>query len=87
MMAPEREAGQVASAACRLGGRLVILDRARGADWIDADYRWVVMHLPSTLHVAVGTRAHARAIMEGVAEAPTLDEAARHADILPEEGA
>ena len=63
----------------------MIYDRKFGAGDIEADYRWVVMHEPSSLHVVVESLAHARSIMKGVARAATRDEAAVHADILPSE--
>jgi hypothetical protein len=78
-------AGYVAELRCRLGGHIVIYDRERGADYIEGAGRWVVMHEPSSLHVVVGSLAHARSIMKGVARAATRDEAAIHADILPSE--
>ncbi|HTH63253.1 MAG TPA: hypothetical protein VL563_01120 [Gemmatimonadales bacterium] len=77
-------AGYVAELRCTLGGHVVIYDRARGADWIAGDERWVVMHEPSSLHVCVTSIAVARSIMKGVAAATTRDEACYHADILPE---
>lgn len=77
-------AGYVCELKAKLGGHIVIYDRQRGGDWIDADQRWVVMHEPSSLHVEVRTLAHARDVMKGVARAVTRDEAAGYADILPE---
>ena len=77
-------AGYVCSLKCRLGGSVVVLDR-REVPEVDADERWVLMHMPSTRHVAVRTLAHARDAMKGVARAATRNEAARHADILPVE--
>jgi len=52
--------GYVASRKCYAGcgGYIVIYDRENGFD-IDADERWIVMHEPSSLHVAVPTRAGA----------------------------
>jgi hypothetical protein len=49
----------------------------------DADYRWVVMHEPSSRHVAVTSQGIAREIMKGVAKARDLDAAREVADILP----
>jgi hypothetical protein len=76
-------AGYVCELKAKLGGHIVILDRENGASDIDADYRWIVMHMPSTQHIAVRSLAHARQIMKGVAKARSIDEACEHADILP----
>jgi hypothetical protein len=65
----------------------VIYDRKFGAGDIESDGRWVVVHEPSSLHVAVGSLDHARSIMKDVARAATRDETAVHADILPSEEA
>jgi hypothetical protein len=75
--------GYVSERKCKLGGHIVILDRQNGADWIDADERWVVVHEPSTLHVSVTSLKAARSIMSGVATASTPDEARQFADIIP----
>jgi hypothetical protein len=75
-------AGYVAELRCKLGGHVVIYDRQAGFE-CDADDRWIVMHEPSSNHVSVGSLAHARSVMKGVARASTLNEACRHADILP----
>lgn len=78
--------GYVCQRKCELSGHIVIYDRLHkdgGCD-IDADSRWVVMHEPTGHHVAVKTLAHARQIMDGVANAATLKEARRHAaDLFP----
>lgn len=51
---------------CKAGGHVVIYDRKQGAD-IDADYRYVVMHEPSTIHVAVSSMPKAMELMKQVA--------------------
>ena len=63
-------AGYVAERRCRTrcGGHIVIYDRERGAEDIDADERWVVMHEPSSIHVAVRTRRMAYRMMNDAAE-------------------
>lgn len=76
-------AGYVCELKCRLGGHIVIYDREQGFE-VDADYRWIVMHEPSSLHIAVKSEADARTIMKGVARAATPDEALEYADILPD---
>lgn len=76
-------AGYVCELRCKLGGHIVIYDRQNGADYIDADDRWIVMHEPSSLHVSVRSLAHARDIMKGVARAETRHDACLYADILP----
>lgn len=78
--------GYVCEMKAKLGGHVVIFDRENGASDIDADYRWIVMHMPSSLHVSVHSLAHAREIMKGVAKAKTVHEALLHADILPQPG-
>jgi hypothetical protein len=80
--AHNNNAGYVCELRCRLGGHIVIYDRKNGAGDIEADYRWVVMHEPSSLHVAVGSLDHARSIMKGVSRAHTIGQAAELADIL-----
>jgi hypothetical protein len=80
-------AGYVCELRCRLGGHIVIYDRQHGAGDIEGDGRWVVLHEPSSLHVVVGSLAHARSIMKGGGRTATRDEAAVHADILPSEEA
>lgn len=80
------DVGYVASRRCLLGGHVVVYDRSKMADGeIDADHRWIVMHRPSSHHVAVPTRIHALWVMWGVAGAKNDDEARFHADILPRE--
>lgn len=75
-------AGYVCELKCKraCGGHVVVYDRERGADWIDADERWVVMHEPSTLHVAVSSLRHAREIMK---DAATDTGRPAFADIIP----
>lgn len=52
----------------KLPGHFVILDRdAEPSPGIDADHRWIVVHEPSTHHVAVPSLRTARAIMKGMA--------------------
>jgi hypothetical protein len=83
---PHRDlAGYVCELRCKLGGHIAILDREQPGVGIDADYRWIVMHMPSGLHVAIHSLAHARTVMKGVAKALTMREARMHADILPNE--
>lgn len=83
MRKPHAEnAGYVCERKARLGGHIVVYDRERGAD-VDADHRWIVMHEPSSLHVAVETERQARAIMKGLAEARELEEARQFADVFP----
>lgn len=45
-------------------GHIVVYDRKNGADWIDGEERWVVMHEPSSCHVTVPTKKVAIAIMK-----------------------
>ncbi|MCL4473527.1 MAG: hypothetical protein M1455_06260 [Actinobacteria bacterium] len=77
--------GYVCELKATMGGHAVIYDRQRGADWIDAEYRWIVMHEPSTKHVAISSLSHARSIMKGWARSTTIEEACMHADILEED--
>lgn len=51
----------------KLPGHFVIYDRNKGFE-IDADERWIVMHEPSSAHIAVKTLAIARSIMYAAAE-------------------
>lgn len=51
----------------RLPGHIVIYDRKNGAEWIDADERWIVMHQPTTHHISVRSLRTARALMKAVA--------------------
>lgn len=76
--------GYVAERRAKLGGYVAIFDRESGADWIEADDRWIVMHMPSSRHVAVRNRAQAYAVMNGIASCNTVNEAQAWADILPE---
>ncbi len=63
-----------------LGGHVVIYQaRAQGTN----QPGYLVMHEPSSNHVLVRSLSAAKAIMKGVAEARTRDEAATFADILP----
>lgn len=81
---PHRDlAGYVCEMKAKLGGHIVIFDRENGASDIDADERWIVMHMPSTQHIAVQSQAIARDVMKGVAKSTTINEACRYADILP----
>jgi hypothetical protein len=50
----------------KLPGHFVVYDRDNGFE-IDADHRWIVMHEPSSYHVAVSSRAHAQALMVAMA--------------------
>jgi hypothetical protein len=76
-------AGYVCEMKAKLGGHVVIYDREAPGVSIDADERWIVMHEPSSRHIAIGSKAHARSVMQGVARARTVEEACEHADILP----
>jgi len=49
-----------------IGGHVVIYDRNAGFD-CDADYRWIVMHEPTSVHIAVSSRAHAYDLMKAAA--------------------
>jgi phytoene dehydrogenase-like protein len=49
-------AGFVCERKARLGGHIVVYDRKRGCD-VDAGERWIVMHEPSSRHVAIQTEA------------------------------
>ena len=51
----------------QLPGYFVVYDRQRGFE-IDADERWIVMHEPSSHHVAVSSLEKARSIMVAAAE-------------------
>lgn len=75
-------AGYVCEMKAKLGGHIVIYDREAGFE-CDADSRWIVMHEPSSRHIEIGSLAHARSVMKGVAKATTVGEARQHADILP----
>lgn len=72
-------AGYVTERICHApcGGHVVIYDRNLGFE-IDAEYRWIVMHEPSSLHVSVSSRETAYAIMYDAARGGHM------ADILPE---
>jgi hypothetical protein len=74
-------AGYVCERKARLGGHIVVYDRQAGFE-IDADHRWIVMHEPSSNHVAVRTEREARQAMKDLAEARSLEEAPI-ADIFP----
>lgn len=81
---PTGNAGYKDHRTCRLGGIVIICRTdAQGAD----GDKWAVIHEPSGRLVTMATLAHARDVMKGVAKAETLDEARRHADILPHEDA
>ena len=77
-------AGYVAELKCHrpCGGHIVIYDRKNGADWIDADDRYIVMHEPSSLHVSVTNMPTARDLMKDAARG----EGQAQADIIPGEG-
>lgn len=72
--------GYVAERKCKLGGHIVIYDRSAGFD-CDADERWIVMHEPSSRHVAISSREHAYYAMRQVAEC--TDATQCEYDILP----
>lgn len=50
----------------KLPGYFVIYDRDAGFD-CDADYRWIVMHEPSSCHVALPSLRSARDVMKHAA--------------------
>ncbi len=56
--------GYVTERKCRAecGGHIVIYDRNAGFE-CDADERWIVMHEPSSIHVAVRNRKEAYDVM------------------------
>ncbi len=53
-----------------VGGYVVIYDRDKGFD-CDGDYRWIVMHEPSGIHVCVQSRAMAYDVMKAAAYDPS----------------
>lgn len=59
-----RNLGYVSERKCKAscGGHIVIYDREAGFD-CDADERWIVMHEPSSIHVAVKSRKDAYDVM------------------------
>jgi len=59
-------AGYVCERKCRVGGHIVIYDRDRTD--IDADHRWIVMHEPSSVHVAIKSQRAARDLMKSLAD-------------------
>ncbi len=73
-------AGYVCERKARLGGHIVVYDRSAGFE-IDADHRWIVMHEPSSNHIAIRTEREARQLMKDCAEARAIEEAP--ADIFP----
>jgi hypothetical protein len=53
----------------KLPGHFVVYDReAKPAPDIDADERWIVMHEPSGVHIAVSSRRHAQQLMAAMAD-------------------
>jgi tRNA G10 N-methylase Trm11 len=64
-------AGYVAERKCAAGGHVVIYDREKGFE-LDADKRWVVMHEPSSVHVAVRSRTMAYDVMKAAAIDPLM---------------
>ncbi len=56
--------GYVSERKCRAecGGYIVVYDRDKGFE-CDADERWIVMHEPSSIHVAVRSRKEAYDVM------------------------
>lgn len=53
----------------KLPGHFVVYDRdATPSPDIDADERWIVMHEPSSHHIAVSSRRHAQELMVAMAE-------------------
>lgn len=81
-----QNAGYVCELRCRLGGHIVIYDRDAAGVGIEADHRWIVMHEPSSNHVAIRSQAQAREVMKGLARASSIDEAREFADVLPRPG-
>lgn len=62
-------AGYVSERKCAAGGHVVIYDREKGLD-LDGDYRWVVMHEPSSVHVCVSSKTRAYEVMYDAAIDP-----------------
>ena len=75
-------AGYVCELKCRLGGHIVIYDNKNRVVGIDTDSRWIVAHEPSRGFVQVGSLAHARHIMKGIARADSISASRLYADIL-----
>jgi hypothetical protein len=50
----------------KLPGHFVVYDREAGFE-IDADERWIVMHEPSSYHIAVPSRRVAQLLMASMA--------------------
>ncbi len=71
--------GYVCELKAKVGGHIVIYDGTKME--IDADYRWIVMHEPSSLHVSVPNLPLARALMKSAAQAAQREDS--DADILP----
>lgn len=63
----------------KLPGHFVIYDRnAKPSPDIDADFRWVLMHEPSSYHVAFKTLADARYAMKEMANGSNLCDMGQH---------
>jgi hypothetical protein len=74
--------GYVCERKARLGGHVVVYDAPAAGISTDG-YRWVVMHEPSSNHVAIKTERQARELMKALAEARTIEEACLYADVFP----
>ena len=63
----------------QLPGHFVIYDRdADPSPGIDADHRWIVVHEPSTHHVAVVSKQSARALMKEMANGSNVADFGQH---------
>jgi hypothetical protein len=65
----------------KLPGHIVIYDRdAEPSPGIDADERWIVMHEPSSHHVAVPSLAAARLVMKAMANGSNVVDLGQNED-------
>ena len=63
----------------RLPGYFTIYDRdADPSPGIDADERWIVLHEPSSYHIAIPTLDHARAVMFEVCNGSNVYDFGQH---------
>lgn len=78
-------AGYVSERTCKAacGGHIVIYDRNKGFD-CDAATRWIVMHEPSSIHVAVSNRPQAYAVMNIAQYKPDETFGVLMEDLMPE---
>jgi hypothetical protein len=61
----------------KLPGHFVVYDRNKGFD-CDADERWIVMHEPSSHHIAVKSLIQAKEIMSEAAKGSDLVDFGQH---------